>query len=174
MAETTWIFYSNKRYHVTHGFDDDLCDVYFENQDVFEVDERIAEPVAMLCNKGYLTEYSCSGHPFSDCSYEVFENEQDFESTEYVAKKQDSDTKGFYVCYLKEKPNDQMYISFKEPYKFELLPEGWTYEGQQKLMKNIYANDAVDFFKQSIVAIEKLTEWIKRLPERNNMMTEER
>lgn len=39
-------------------------------------------------------------------------------------------------------------------------------------MKNIHANDAIDFFKQSIVAIEKLTEWIRCLPERNNMMTE--
>lgn len=170
MSETAWIFCSQGQYHITHDFDDDLCDILFEERDVFEVDERIAEPVAMLCNKGYITDHSCSGHPFPICSYDMAENEQDIEVGKYVATYRDSNTGEWHMCYLEEKIDDDMYISFIEPYKFDSFPKGWRYESQGVLRKHIHAESRIDFFKQSITSIETLTDWIKHLPKKEDYL----
>lgn len=73
----TFLFNIGSRYYVTHDFDDDCCNIYCDsniNHNVFEVDELIAEQLAMLCNKGYITEFSCSGHPFGTCAYTIVED----------------------------------------------------------------------------------------------------
>lgn len=40
--------------------------------DVFEVDEYIAEAISILNKKGYYTKYCCSGHTFDDGRYITF------------------------------------------------------------------------------------------------------
>lgn len=38
-----------------------------DKPDFFEVDEKIAETISILNKKGYITQYSCSGHVTDSC-----------------------------------------------------------------------------------------------------------
>lgn len=169
MGGTAWLFCINNKYYVTHDFGDDLCDIYVNSekkQNVFEVDELIAEQLAMLCNKGYITQYSCSGHPFSSCSYKVIEalkEKENIVSEDHVAVSSFCGEEAQVVCDIYERLDDEMYIRFKQSYSFESAPVGWSYDGCT-LRIQIHATNKIDFFRQILLSAEKLNDWIKLLP----------
>lgn len=169
MGGTAWLFNVGNKYYVTHSFEDDLCDLSI-SKNKFEVDELIAEQLAMLCNKGYITKYSCSGHPFSNCYYEVIEDVDAqkaiiTENHVAVAKFEES---ALAICDMDEHLKDEIYILFEENYPFITVPNEWNYLNG-KLSSPIQATNTIDFFKTVIHAVEQLNKWIEELP--NNAPT---
>ena len=163
MASIAYLFHVGQSYYITHSFNDDLCDLSFH---ACEVDELIAEPLMMLCNKGYITNFSCSGHPFGDCSYKLVEDESVQEEevpTDYIMRTPFLDTGAVALCTIKPCSNIEMYISFESDHRFSSLPKDWLYE-YCSLRKKIRAKNAIDFYKQAISALESLEEWIQKLP----------
>jgi len=73
-VERTYLFKNSKGvYYAITGLTMDIADL--KDDCICEIDELIASPVAELCNKGYVTKYSCSGHAFGDVDAEPIEEE---------------------------------------------------------------------------------------------------
>lgn len=164
MGGTAWLFSVENKYYVTHDFDDDLCDLSTRGN-AFEVDELIAESLAMLCNKGYITKYSCSGHPFPSCCYTVIE---DCEQQLSIAKEDHIAVTAFgeaalAICDMDGYLSNEIYILFEKEYLFPTIPNGWNYVNG-KLSSYVQATDTIDFFRTILLAIEQLNEWINGLP----------
>lgn len=139
-------------YNIIDNLGDEIID--FEN---FEVDELIAIPIQKLCNKGYITKFSCSGHPYADISYDSSDERK---NTEYFY---DNDMK-CWVKYSFVPPIRESYISFEEGINVESLPEGWIYE-HNAIRK--YYDDSLDefsFYEQIIREMRNLVSWIDNLP----------
>lgn len=110
------------------------------NDEVFEVDEMIAPIISILNKKGYLTSYSCSGHPYGMKSSEshIFdskftgEEDVDEEIGTYMnitnSKKVCVD--GNYVkIYIGVTYGFDAYIMFKPEIELDVsLPDGWEYD----------------------------------------------
>lgn len=166
----TFLFCVGSKYYVTHDFGDDICDIFCNSDiehNVFEVDELIAEQLAMLCNKGYITEYSCSGHPFGICSYTIKEDANAQNTVipeEHIAVTQ-FEGSAIAVCDLEKHLEDEPYIVFKEAYRFASFPNGWTYDGNATLRAKIQATSTTDFFRKVLSTVEELDKWISTLPQ---------
>ena len=166
MNGTTWLFRVGKKYHVTHDFGDDLCNLSF---DAISVDELIAETLVLLCNKGYITEYSCSGHPYNSCQYTLIEEESsksDLDAENHIAITDFEDTDAKFVCDIDSIIEDEAYISFFNEHNFNNIPGTWEYSNKL-LRKKIRAMTVLDFYQQVIDALRELTDWIHKLPDIN-------
>ena len=64
-----YIFRNGDKYYPIKDFGDDLLDIAPKDGTCFEVDELMAVVIAKLCNKGYITEMSCSGHSIHSPGY---------------------------------------------------------------------------------------------------------
>jgi len=97
----------------------------------FEVDELIALPVIELNKRGYITTYSCAGHPFFwNLSYKHQEDEEQ-NYAESIFHDED-DEQYFYAdrTYFEE-----AYIAFAEKYEFGKLPDGWWYDRDRNAIR---------------------------------------
>ena len=159
-----WLFRIGDQYYLTHDFGDDYCNF---KKDAVPLDELIAEPVKNLCNKGYITNYSCSGHPYNTCAYEWFEDRiESIDPRKYIAVITDrgiADIEIQIACSLESGIDDYAYISFVRDYSFPNLPTDWYYD-KHALRTHITANSVVEYFKVALSRIEALTRWIDKLP----------
>ena len=162
-----YLIKSEDRYCIVSGFGDDLGGL---QEKAYTLDELIAEPVMKLCNKGYITNYSCSGHSYSDMSYTIIEDVADQES----AKKTDCftivpflDTRAICVCKNDNKLEDETYIAFEEDHNFEGIPDGWFYEHKALRYKWNITDSPTEFYIKLLSQIKKLIEWIDSLPNKN-------
>ena len=162
---TAWVIKSGEKYYIAHDLDDDLCDL---KKDSFPVDELIAEPVCKLCNKGYKTEYSCSGHPYADCYYEVVDDgenvSENLDNTQ-IAKTCFLETNNLAICKLDVCLSSEAYISFEKNYRFDTLPKGWEYSDKALRNEISFDGKVFDFYREVINAMETLSEWIDTLPD---------
>lgn len=164
MVGTAWLFHVGEIYYVTHDFNDDLCDLSFE---AVPIDELIAEPVKQLCNKGYITTHSCSGHPFACCTYRIIEAEEEKKkiiANEHVKVTPLLDSNVLVVCDLEHTYEDEIYIAFQAEPGFLSIPKGWHYS--DALRFNIHADSVMGFYTQAISAITVLLDWIQSLPQK--------
>ena len=103
---------------------------------VFEVDDDIAETIAILNKKGYRTTYCCSGHNDPEIGFFVYIPKEYYEPMKDMVKnliifgEQLRDGRECYVAfsglYFPE-----LYVSFAEEYEFPTLPEGFEYDGER-------------------------------------------
>ncbi|MBQ9072768.1 MAG: hypothetical protein IJY25_06390 [Bacilli bacterium] len=135
---------------------------------VFEVDEDIAETISILNKKGYYTLYSCSGHVKDPRLYEKYivqKNDGDNLIDSYIV---DKEQKSYSV--LKPYTFTVVYIKFDKDYKFNNLPNGFTKKDDNIIEKiiNYYDNGKKiksDVIDQEINFSNKiLLEWAKKLP----------
>ena len=160
-----YIFNVNQKYYVLKDLGDNLADLH-KRENIFEVDELLAYPVAELCNKGYVTEMSCSGHAFDSPSFKKIENNDDLDNGkdvvllyEYLPKYEGN----FVCCQGQAEPGT--FIKFKKDINFHDLPKGWVYENHcLKFDLSMQINPSVYYAKLS-ESILILTEWIENLPE---------
>lgn len=92
---------------------------------VFEVDEDIAEAISILNKKGYYTKFCCSGHVKEPRLYEMYN------------RKNNILYKDSYLGHVVNKNDDNYdilmpytftaaYITFSDKYNFDYLPVGFT------------------------------------------------
>ena len=133
--------------------------------DVFEVDEEIAEVISVLNKKGYYTEYCCGGHIRDPRIYEMYKLYSDDENIKfgYVV-----DEDGDKVNVLLPQTFTGIYIKFKDKINF-LIPEGFNKYEDDTIDKVIdfYTGDKKKSFKEIGKELEMahkvLLEWAKKL-----------
>ncbi len=138
---------------------------------VFEVDEDIAESISLLNKKGYYTRYSCSGHVKDPRMYEMYKvnksGEFDDKDLGFIVE----DNKDYYQILM---PNryTSIYVMFDKKYKFDNLPDVFNtldeevttiYKDIMYYENNIKknSNDIESEIKKFNI---KLLEWVKSLP----------
>lgn len=138
---------------------------------VFEIDEDIAESISLLNKKGYYTRYSCSGHVKDSRMYEMYRVKK--------SEKLDDKDLGFIVKYNKDDyeilmPNryTSIYVMFDKKYEFDNLPDGFYILDDEvtTIYKDImyYENNIKKKSNDIQSEIDKsnyeLLEWVKTLP----------
>ena len=92
---------------------------------VFEVDEDIAQTISILNKKGYYTKYCCSGHAKDPRLYELYnvKNNDDFEFKDlgYIVNQEKSN-----YDIIMPSIYTSIYIMFESNYAFDNLPEGFS------------------------------------------------
>ena len=91
---------------------------------IFEVDEDIAETISVLNKKGYYTKYCCSGHVTDPRLYELYnvKNDDEFElkNLGYIVNKKDDN-----YDIIMPSIYTSVYIMFNTNYNFNNLPQGF-------------------------------------------------
>lgn len=145
-------------------------------------DEGIAEVIAMLNQKGYVTTYSCAGHNkngFDSVEYEIPATEKQFVlDNSYALAIVYEDEK--IIKYVSRFLGDSIYVTFAEKYEFPYIPEGFILEeednGQIIRCLNPYFNDNherkedLEIENNLKVARERLYEWAQSLEYRKKRL----
>lgn len=121
----------------------------------FEVDDLIAEPVAMLNKKGYYTCDSCAGHPF-DSANEITVPADNGKS---VQKE---------ITWKKKRYS---YVEFEENYLESMpLPIGWQYdwETQRLYIRYPAGLPTYEFAQWQLEHLVSVTKWVEGLESRRN------
>lgn len=123
----------------------------------FEVDELIALPIIELNKKGYVTTYSCSGHPFFwNLSYKHQEDEeQDYNEAIF----HDEDDELYF--YADRTSIEEAYIAFAENYEFRKLPDGWWHDRDRNAIRFTFQMNvsALELHKAQMTAMHNLYLW---------------
>ena len=153
--------------------------------DAFICDKRIAPVIALLNKKGYSTFASCGGH-YKNEFYEWFnEDISNLESLIKDTKVIITEVRDNSFDYISWIDKTMIYILFNDKYDFEALPEGFElYEKQDDNRSCIqcfvsYYDQNNKRKKRNIVEkelnekINKLNEWVKKLPDKKGMINYE-
>lgn len=106
---------------------------------VFEVDDDIAETISILNKKGYRTTYCCSGHVDPEISSFIYIPKEHYEKMKgmlnniVVFGEQIRNGREYYVAFYGLN-FPELYISFAEEYDFPTIPEGFDFDGE-RIMK---------------------------------------
>ena len=84
---------------------------------VFEVDELIADTIKVLNKKGYYTRYSCSGH-VSD--FRIYELHNDYNIKDNIGYLMDDGSRLIPYTFT------TVYVFFDNNYNFQTLPDGFV------------------------------------------------
>ena len=120
-------------------------DIYYNDQNIVpdgyvEIDELIAPSIQTLNRKGYITEWSCSGHPLEECF--IIDGE--------LGK------------YQKGKDLSNSYIIFKEGISLPALPHGFSndsFDDRRLVIRKIYT--VKGFFEVSFIILETMEKLYK-------------
>lgn len=146
-----------------------------------EIDELLAPIIVVLNQKGYHTDFSCSGHPFSDICEgtfgESFFGKNCTLSDEEKLKKVAGVIYGTVYCEKTDDPqfpyrvvfeNDahKLYISFSDAkISFDELPDGFEFKGGC-LSCEYDAPDYYSLLQMRLDICKKLYDWANELPNR--------
>ena len=172
---------------------DKMCNVKYIDKntfeirdDVFEVDDLIADTIILLNKKGYKTKYCCAGH--NDKSIRTgLVNKQETEGD--LLKRYDIDVITItkenekFRIYFRPSSTD-IYIMFDKDYLFKTLPKGFKKQGKWDKEKHDYSKTEFDTITMTLSyfnghtrktdeAIKEdiklnnhlLYEWVKSLPD---------
>ena len=160
-----FIYHSKDDICILKDYGDNIADLH-RCKNIFEIDELIAYPVIRLCQKGYITEMSCSGHAYAS-PYFVSDDELTEQDKQNMFLYEYLDEYETYYASCVGTADLGTFIKFKEIESFESLPAGWVlqdnflrFDIEQQINPSIY-------YKQVIDAIVLLTEWIETLPDKN-------
>ena len=141
---------------------------------IFEVDEYIADTISVLNKKGYYTLYCCSGHSRDPRLYEKYhiEKTDDCNYNTIDAYVVDENTNSYNL--LKAYTDTEIYIMFNKDYKFNNLPYEFYKDDN-----NIIRSNKINYYngnkRKNWNDIDKeiknlnniLLDWAKKLPSLN-------
>lgn len=124
----------------------------------FEVDELIAVPIVELNRKGYITTFSCAGHPFFwSLEYKNHEEEQEHSKSIFY------DKEDHLYFYADRYNGDQAYIAFEKEYEFDTLPDGW-YKDKNAIRIDYPENlSNHELYRVIMKAVDSLYIWVSSL-----------
>lgn len=127
----------------------------------FEVDDMIAAPVALLNEKGYVTDVSCAAHYHDRLRVDVFTFDEKPSTCLW-----ETEDNGIYNCCYEETINPQKsFVRFFDEYAFKTLPDGWKIEGGNYIYYEYPKRiSEYDFYEMQIAALKALWNWVKELP----------
>ena len=138
---------------------------------IFEVDEDIAEAISLLNKKGYKTMYCCSGHVKDPRIYEKWKLKKDeiINTPDTHIIYEDNDFKEV----LRPWTFTSTYIMFDKDYEFKTLPKGFYLDSDNVIDR--ITEFYIDNIKKDSNIIQKeineanndLLEWVKSLPNLN-------
>ncbi len=108
-----YIYNNDGEYHIFLDFGDNIADIY-PNGNCFEVDELLAYPVKLLCEKGYITNSCCSGHAYSSVAFSYLAHGcTNLPANRVFLRKYMKDYESLVACYTTDGSPDA-YIQFKD------------------------------------------------------------
>lgn len=139
-------------------------------ENIFEVDDEIAESISLLNKKGYHTLFSCSGHLKEPVYYKsvcnISEFNDDRPKDSYIVE---IDDKNFTL--LSKLKTISIYVNFDKEYNFINLPEGFIYDNEINILEhriNKYKNNEridVNILEEEMIKYNKiLLDWVNNLP----------
>lgn len=137
-------------------------------KEYFEVDENIALIISMLNKKGYRTTFCCSGHAFASINEFRADNKDDFDCLIFFDLQDIRYENGRYKAFDKDNAK-YCYIAFEKDYSFSGLPEGFTYDKNNKSIEKVYVSetDTYDLIQEIVDSMKTLYEWTKELESLN-------
>ena len=131
---------------------------------IFEVDELMADSIILLNKKGYITEYCCQGH-YSNFIHKVKCNNNDIGKIIKVNKIKDYDLvqkANESILYFSD-IDTRIYINFKYAYLFDDLPNGFnrTKKWDDNRNQKKTSDEIEEEIKKSNMDIYN---WVKELP----------
>lgn len=104
--------------------------------DVFEVDDDIAETISILNKKGYRTTYCCSGHVDPEINSFIYIPKEHYEKIKDMINGCvifGEQVRNGRECYVAFSGFDfpELYISFAQEYDFPSIPEGFYFDGDR-------------------------------------------
>lgn len=141
----------------------DNCEQGKENE-YFEVDENIALIISMLNKKGYKTTYCCSGHAFDGITELYAEDKSTFDCLIFSNLQDIRYENGRYKA-VDRGNTKSCYIIFEKDYAFLELPEGFTYDKNDKRIEKEYMSesDSYDLIIEIVDSMRELYEWTNEL-----------
>jgi len=142
--------------------------------DIFEVDEDIAETISVLNKKGYHTLYCCSGHNRDPRLYEKYHIKKTDDCNYNNVDSYVVDEKDDSYNLLKAYTYTGIYIMFDKDYKFSNLPNAFYKDDNNTIRSNKinYYNgnkrkNGNDIDKEIRNLNNDLLDWAKSLPNLN-------
>ena len=141
---------------------------------VFSVDEEIAETISLLNKKGYDTVSSCSGHikepVFYKRIYDIHEKINIDNVDSYIVEKNKNT-----ITILSTVSINSIYIKFDNNYIFKTIPQGFQYDSESNVIEHIiknYSNDKrvpSNLLNSEMIKYNKLLfDWTKTLPDNSS------
>jgi len=161
-----YIYTNGDRYIPLKDLEDNLVDL---DDYCFDVDELMAFPVAELCNKGYITEMSCSGHAIASPHFKPYENESDLleiqrNNVERIFADLPFESEARCACIIEDPdPVSGAFIIFKKQICFSQIPKGWSYKGRKLSIDIELTNNPLTYYRRIAEQLETLVEWIQTL-----------
>lgn len=119
-------------------------------------DGFLADILAILNNKGYITEFSCAGHN-SDVIYTDGDNYSTGIRSDKIHKVSD--------CH-------DIYIMFKPWVKLLYLPSDWDYDHNINTIRNsIIASNDISFYVEQLNKLHQLYTWALEMPDYNEIIS---
>lgn len=150
---------------------DDVAEM--EDEDIIEIDDEIMLfPILELNNKGYMTKFCCSSHPFGSPiiidSLDKDLNEYKKDNRLIQIKKVETQERDFAV--LENDSDNEIYISFEKNFLFHDYPKGWQYDSKRNIIFSIIKdeNNKWEQYKKIVEQIDNLMIWIEQLPNLKN------
>lgn len=161
-----YMYFNGDKYFALQSIEECYHEIYDLNR-CFEIDELMITAVASLCNKGYITEQSCSGHVIPVITYETIESKEDeakIDLDNLVTRKFVGDISAECAYMVSDGENPGAFIIFRKEHTFNSLPKGWDYkEGRLSSQPVDYSCPAEYYYKisEKIINLEK---WVESLP----------
>lgn len=139
--------------------------------DIFEVDELIAETISILNKKGYHTLYCCSGHVKDSRLYEKYhlhKDELNDKHNYHIINERDN-----YVDVLIPYQDTVVYIMFDKKYDFDLpksfrwIDDKTIYSYKISYYENNKKRNGNDIQKEIENVNNELLSWVLSLPNNN-------
>ena len=152
-------------YQFDGGCDTEELESFLQTLQRIDIDELLAYPIAILNEKGYFTDSSCSGHLISFLSSNLAEDVSKIAEDRIFFKAYNED--GQLILYHLSEKDLVAYIQFQEDIIIASPPKGWIQKDANKIY--FYPNEkssCIEQYKQLLNGHVALIDWVEELPKR--------
>jgi len=131
------------------------------------IDDLIAPTIRELNLKGYITHFSCEGHPYAGIENILFPDERSFEAygSGNVSSIDVQPSGRLSVKYLLSPiQNSDLVITFDHAVDLPCIPQGFVFKYRRLKYYYPFYDNVFDFYEEKVRVARVLYEWALSLP----------